>query len=91
MRHLIIFINLLFFNLVNFAQVEGAFPPFDALEPYKFLHDDGLADPSILAVVPSWDFTSSVDSLNIKPDVANDDIFVDPQPEFSADSMLFVR
>ena len=67
----------------------------DTLKPYDFLlldDDDQLADPFSLVTGPSWDSTSSVDSLNFEPDIAadHDDIFVDPQPDFSFDSTLFV-
>ena len=65
---------------------------FDSFNSYDFANEnDDLTDPSLLAMETSWDSTSPVDNLNMEPDAANDVVFVDPQPDASFDSTLFVR
>lgn len=92
MRQWIILEPLWVLKLVNFCQVGRASFIFDNLNPYDFGNDnEGLANPSLLAMEPSLDFTSSVDTSNVEPNVANDDVFVDLQPDSNFDSTLFVR
>lgn len=92
MRHRIIFAQLWALYLVNFSRTGGASFIFDNFNSYDFANEnDDLTDPSLLAMGQSWDSTSSVDNLNIEPDVANDVVFVDHQPDTNVDYTLFVR
>lgn len=77
--------------LVNFCQLGRSSFIFDNFNSYDFANDDnGLNDPSLLAMGTDLDFTSSVDNLNMEPDIANDVVFIDPWPDVNVDSALFV-